>query len=164
MLVLALLAVAACAGEESEPAPRNSQPTAATEAPTSRPVTASTAPSTQPASTQGTSSATETCEPLDEAASDVQHLIGLAAEVQRLEGLDRSLQADEEAKLEAEVSATASAAFDVACETDVLDLCNRIELKCVVAVRDGKELEVSLEGFIGNVLLEVDSDSVGVIR
>lgn len=143
MLVLALLAVAACAGEESEPAPQNSQPTAAT---------------------QGSSPATETCAPLDETASDVQRLIGLAAEVQRLEGLDRSLPADEEARLEAEVSATASAAFDGACEPDVLDLCNRIELECVVAIRDGKEFELSLDGFMGNVLLGVDSDSVRVIR
>lgn len=164
MLVLALLAVAACAGGEAEPAPSNSQPTAATEAPTIGPVTASTAPSTQTGSTQGASPAAVTCEPLDETASDVQRLIGLAAEVQRLERLDRSLSADEEARLEDEMSVTASAAFDGACEPDVLDLCNRIELECVVAIRDGKEFELSLEGFIGNVLLEVDSDSVRVTR
>lgn len=164
MLVLAFLAVTACAGEEPEPAPHDSQPTAATEAPTSGLATASTASSAQTASTQRSSPGTGTCDPLDETASDVQRLISLAAEVQRLETLDPSMPADEEARLEAEVSATASATFDGACEPDVLALCNRVELECVVAVRDGEEFELSLVGLIGNVLLEVDSDSVRVIR
>lgn len=108
------------------------------------------------------------CEQIDEDGQIVEGFTDVVEQLARVEPLDtslreRSLTAEQELQLEVDVYQAASAAFDGACEDATLAICHDLGLECIVAVRDDEPFELSIDGSLRIVLLDVTAETVTVL-